>query len=80
MIGKEVVKEPFWAMGMEEVFSVLKTANEGINENEAAARLKLFGPNAIKKERPLRKIFLILRQLRSPLIFILILTGVMTLF
>ena len=79
-ITREVVKEPFWAMPTEEVFSILKTANEGISDDEAAARLKLFGLNAIREEKPLRKLVLILRQLKSPLIFILILTGIVTIF
>ena len=49
IISRESTKEPFWSMDAEEVLGALKTNLSGLDNEEAAARLKIFGPNIIKK-------------------------------
>src|SRR3990167_4557625 len=80
MIDHKVIGEPFWAISLEETFKILQTTNEGLTGEEAANRLKLFGPNVIQTRDNLSAFKLFLSQFRSPLIFILVLAGVVTIF
>ncbi|MDP2946171.1 MAG: HAD-IC family P-type ATPase [bacterium] len=80
VINREATKEPFWSMDAREIFSVLETNLSGLNNEEAAARLKIFGPNAIKERRRLSKLKIALRQFQSLLIVILIIAGIVTIF
>lgn len=79
-ITKESIRQPFWAMGVEETLSALESGIEGISNEETKKRLKIFGPNTIKEERRLAKIRIFLNQLRSPLILVLIAAGAITIF
>lgn len=77
---KSVSKEPFWATGAEEVLAALKTDQNGLSEEEAKTRFKLFGPNIIKERGRLTKVKIIFHQLKSPLIIILVSAGIITFF
>jgi len=79
-INRESTKEPFWSMDAKEVFGALKTNLSGLSNEEAAARLKTFGPNAIKERRRLSKLKIALRQFQSLLIIILVIAGIVTIF
>lgn len=79
-INEEATKEPFWSMDAKEVLGVLKTNLSGLNDEEVAARLKTFGQNVIKEYRRLSRVKIALHQLRSLLIIILIVAGVITIF
>jgi len=52
----------------------------GLSEDQARDRQKKFGQNLLPKEKPLSKVRIFLDQLRSPLIYILIIASVITLF
>lgn len=77
-INRESIKEPFWSMGETEVLSALKTNLSGLSNEEAAERLKIFGPNVIDEHRRLGKLEIALRQFQSLLVIILIVAGVVT--
>lgn len=77
-IKRDVVKEPFWSISIEETLSILRAHSAGLSDEEAASRLRFFGPNAIEDGRRISKIRLILNQLKNPLILILILAGGIT--
>ena len=51
----------------------------GLTSNEAQERLKKFGPNELAKPPGLSNLKLLLSQLKSPLIYILIFAGLVTL-
>ena len=71
----------FWALSVSEVISILQTNSQnGISEEEAEKRLKIFGPNVIEKSRPALSFFIFLNQFKSPLILILLFAGIVTLF
>ena len=74
----EAIKEPFWSMSVEETLRVLGTRPEGLTEEEAKNRLAVFGPNEIKDGRKFSGLRLFLSQFQSPLIFILIFAGIIT--
>lgn len=80
-ITKEIIKEPFWAKTQKEVVKILDTNPEkGLSEEEALRRKKLFGVNALKNGVHRSVVGIFLRQFKSPLIFILVIAALLTLF
>jgi len=61
-----------------EVFSETKSKKEGLAGAEAADRLKRFGRNVLPQEKPYSKIRLFLSQFHNPLIYILLVTVVIS--
>jgi len=61
-----------WFLSSEEVLHKLKTSTEGLSKEEAEKRLKTFGNNNFRKKDILSVPKLAIKQLLSPLIFILI--------
>ncbi|MDP3696615.1 MAG: cation-transporting P-type ATPase [Candidatus Taylorbacteria bacterium] len=74
------IKQPFWSMSVEETLKVLETRTEGLSEEEAKKRTAIFGSNEIKDGKEFSGLKLFLNQFRSPLIFILLFAGVVTIF
>lgn len=74
--------EVFWHnLSAEEVIKVLKTDREkGLTETEIAIRQREWGPNRLPEEKPSSRIRIFLKQLESPLLFILLAAGIVTLF
>ncbi|MDO8664309.1 MAG: HAD-IC family P-type ATPase, partial [Candidatus Liptonbacteria bacterium] len=71
----------FWSLSVSEVVKILRTNSQnGISEEEAEERLKIFGLNVIEKSRHAPSFFILLNQFKSPLILILLFAGVVTLF
>ncbi len=63
---------PAWhAIGPEAVLESLETASSGLSDAEAAARIDRYGPNRLPRERPPTVWQIMLRQFRSPLIYVL---------
>lgn len=80
MLSKESIKQPFWALSAEETLKIMETGMEGLSEEAADERLKIFGRNEIKEYKRLDKLIIWLNQLKSPLILALIITGGTTIF
>ncbi len=77
----EIQKHSFWALPVSEVVETLQTdIQNGISEEEAERRLKIFGSNVIEKSRRAPGFFILLNQFKSPLILILLFAGMITLF
>ncbi len=66
------LQRPWHALPHEEVLQALGTGPFGLPQSEAERRLRTFGPNELEEERPTPAWVLVLRQLRGPLIAILI--------
>src|SRR3989344_3705839 len=79
-IGKEILKKSFWALKTSEVLDLLETTNEGLPEEEAEERLKIFGKNKIAEEQKITRIKIFLNQFKSPLIILLLIAGAITIF
>ena len=80
-ITTKTQKRPFWALPVSEIVDVLQTdIHDGISEEEAAVRLKIFGSNVIEKSQRAPWIFILWSQFKSPLILILLFAGIVTLF
>ncbi len=65
---------------IDQVLKKLKTSKEGLAEKEASRRLQKFGPNKIPEEKPFSVFKILLNQFKSPLVYILAIAGLVTLF
>ena len=66
-------------LSLKEVVKILNSDIEkGLSENEVLKRRKKIGKNLFPKEKPPSKLRLLLEQFRSPLIYILMIAGVIT--
>lgn len=79
MIVKEVTRKSFWALPVHEVLDALETTANGLLQEEADERLKIFGKNVLAKRTRITKLKILLRQFKSPLIFLLLIAGGVTL-
>jgi len=77
MDEKILVQTP-WFFSCEEVLEKLKTTKNGLSEEEASKRLKFFGPNKFNNQKKISILDLAIRQIMSPLIFILIGASILT--
>jgi Ca2+-transporting ATPase len=71
------IAEP-WALDPVDIFAGLATAEQGLSSEEAARRLGVYGANTFRSRERKGPLKIFLRQLASPLIFILIGAGVIT--
>ena len=62
------------------LFSELKTSELGLSEAEARERLQQVGPNKLAEAEKISRIKIFLHQFKSPLIYILLIAGVVTFF
>ena len=68
----------FWQLKKEEAFSKLSCSQKGLDDNEAAKRLKEYGPNTIKAGTQASAIFLFLSQFKSPVTLLLIIAALLS--
>ncbi len=66
-------------LSVESVFQQVKTNKNGLSEKEAKHRLEKFGFNKLPEGKRLKGIRVFLNQFRSPLIYILVIAGFVTL-
>jgi len=69
----------WYKLTQKEVLKRLKTSKNGLSLEEVESRLKKFGPNELPKPKELTRLKLILSQFKSPLIYILLIAGAVTL-
>ncbi|HPX60269.1 MAG TPA: HAD-IC family P-type ATPase [Deltaproteobacteria bacterium] len=62
----------------DEVLTALETSAEGLSEQEAASRRVHFGPNRLVEEEGISRLMILLHQFTSPLIYILLISAVVT--
>lgn len=79
-MNADSVKKPFWALPTQETLQLLKSSPQGLTAEEAERRLALFGRNAFGKKQRLTKLKIFISQFKSPLIFILLVAGSLTLY
>jgi P-type Mg2+ transporter len=69
---------PFWAMPFEDVERAVGGGRAGLTSDDAAARLREHGPNAIRPRRRRRGWRLLVQQFENPIIGILVLATVIS--
>lgn len=78
-IRKEDNYRPWHMQQTEEVFKSLRTSINGLSGEEARLRLEKYGPNKLAEEERPPILETILHQFKSPLIYILLIAGVIAL-
>lgn len=74
---KEVEAE-YWKKNEDELFNIFKTSEKGLDEREVELRRKKYGYNQLERKKSIFLIFL--RQFKSPLIWLLIITSVVSMY
>ncbi len=79
-IAPSTVVDSYWALETDQLLSELHTTRNGIQQMDAANRLKQFGPNELKEQRKNTALVLLLSQFKSPLVLILIFASIVSAF
>jgi Ca2+-transporting ATPase len=73
--------KPIWyQLGVKEVLEELQTSEFGLDGEEAGRRLARHGPNRLAEEEKISRFRILLHQFTSPLIYILLIAGIVTIF
>ncbi len=78
MLTQDVTQKSFWAVTASDALELLETTSEGISDEEAQERAALFGKNRIAAPRKIARVKIFLNQFTSPLIFLLLIAGTIT--
>ncbi|MDO8430357.1 MAG: cation-transporting P-type ATPase, partial [bacterium] len=78
MLTSDITKKSFWALKSSEVLDILETTSEGLTEEEISERSELFGKNEIVEQKRAAKLRILASQFKSPLIFLLLIAGSIT--
>jgi Ca2+-transporting ATPase len=70
----------WYQVPFKEVFETLGTSEKGLTDGEVKQRLAKYGPNKLSEEEKINKFKILLHQFTSPLIYILIIAGIVTIF
>jgi Mg2+-importing ATPase len=73
-------QQSFWSAPVSDVYLHLQTTSNGLTEDEAARRLKQYGPNLLRPKKRSDAPALLLAQFKSPIVLILIFAGGLSLF
>lgn len=65
---------------VKEIFEKLRVSESGLSDSEIKERLLQFGPNKFIEEEKTNRLKILIHQFTSPLIYILLIAGVVTIF
>ncbi|MFZ5905966.1 MAG: cation-translocating P-type ATPase [Nitrospirota bacterium] len=69
----------WYQLDLKQIFQILGTSEAGLLEGDALQRFEQFGPNKLAGDEGISRIKILLHQFTSPLIYILLIAGVVTL-
>jgi Mg2+-importing ATPase len=72
--------DTYWSLTAELLTAALHTSDNGLQQTDAANRIKQYGPNALKAQQQTTAFGLLLRQFKSPLVLILIFAAIVSAF
>jgi P-type Mg2+ transporter len=72
--------DTYWSQPPAALITALNTSADGLTADAAAERLRAHGPNLVQEQREVAALRLLLRQMASPLVLILIVAAVISLF
>jgi len=73
------MRKPWHSFSIEKTLQEMKSRPAGLTEKEVKERSKRFGLNKLPEEKPFSRVKLFLKQFKSPLIYILLIAGIITL-
>jgi magnesium-transporting ATPase (P-type) len=74
----EVLPERPWALEIDELLAALATGRNGLSAEDARERLDRHGPNQLEETSGRRALTIVVDQFKSPLIYILLFAGALT--
>lgn len=74
----DILNSAVWALPAEEALVRLGAAESGLTDTEAEKRKNIVGPNEFRTKKGPSKLSIFLRQLKSPLIFLLIAAAILS--
>jgi P-type Mg2+ transporter len=78
-MSNPVIDVPYWSQDAAGLSAALESAPGGLSSEQAAEKLRLFGPNSVEDASHLSALRLLLRQFESPLVLILIFAAAISL-
>lgn len=69
----------WFGLSVTDAFRELQTSERGMSAAEAALRLERYGTNSLPEQKPISRLRIFLHQFQSPLIYILIVAGIVAL-
>ncbi len=72
------IEKALWTRNADDVLAELGSSHHGLSQEEAERRLSIFGPNEIAEARRANAAAILLYQFKSPLIYILLASVVLT--
>jgi Mg2+-importing ATPase len=66
------MSDAYWSLEVRELMRRLGSSPEGLSSTEADERLRKYGPNELREHQALTRTGVLLRQLRSPLLLLLV--------
>ncbi len=79
MANPSILSDPYWSQPAEEVARRLASGPNGISPEEAAQRLRSYGPNLLRARKKATPLKLFLAQFNSPIIIILLFATLLSL-
>ncbi len=76
----DFLMENFHSLSIRECLKELNSSGKGLTQKEAQKRLAKYGLNKIEVEKPLSKLAIFIEQFKSPLIYILLIAGLISVF
>jgi magnesium-transporting ATPase (P-type) len=70
----------WYQLAVNQIFTELNTSEHGLTEADARERLQQFGANRLAEGEKISRLKILLHQFKSPLIYILLIAGVVTFF
>src|SRR4051812_23352695 len=64
--------DAYWTLDAAELLRRLQSAPAGLSSDDAVRRLREYGPNQLREHERLTRAGVVLRQLRSPLLLLLV--------
>ncbi|MCF7795192.1 HAD-IC family P-type ATPase [Patescibacteria group bacterium] len=68
----------FHSLTWKDVLKEKKSSQSGLSDNEVQERLDKFGLNQLQKEKPLGAFKILIAQLKSPLVYVLVIAGIIS--
>ena len=68
----------WWTPSVEQALQAVGSSTHGLGRDEAAARLRRYGPNTLEAEKSSRLGSLLLRQISSPIVIVLIAAAILS--
>lgn len=76
-----MAQENIWhILSAEEIFKQLNTSERGLTTAEVEKRLQIYGANELEEEKKTLKLALLMRQLKSPLVGVLVVAALISFF